>query len=305
VGLVFRRLENIAYVIPNEEIDAYLADVKDGRYDGKPRVTDLFQTLVNEALRKKLGLARSDRGLLVRKPARPDARSALKENDVLTHVGGVPLDNEGMVEYEPDLRLPFTALVPRLSKAGAIPARVLRGGKPLEVSLPVTREDDQLLKTYRGQYPPYFVHGPLIFSPAFDLAVSTYAQGSPFAMVGSPLSARESDRVAFPGEELVVVTAPMFAHRLMRGYSDPFGQAVKDVDGVPVRNLRHLVELLRDGKGEYLTIRFHGELSETLVFPRKAIEEATSELMAENGIPRRGSDDVLTVLRAASATAAQ
>jgi hypothetical protein len=91
----------------------------------------------------------------------------------------------------------------------------------------------------------------------------------------------------------------------MRGYSDPFGQVVKDVDGVPVSNLRHLVEVLRDGKGEYLTVRFHGELSETLVFPRKAIEEATSELMAENSIPRRGSDDVLTVWRAGSATAAQ
>jgi len=39
-GLVFRRLENMAYVIPDEEILEYLEDVKDGRYDGKPQLTD-------------------------------------------------------------------------------------------------------------------------------------------------------------------------------------------------------------------------------------------------------------------------
>ena len=158
-----------------------------------------------------------------------------------------------------------------------------------------TREDDRLIKPYQGRYPSYFVHGPLVFSPSIEEAVSTYAQGNPFAMLGSPLSTRETDRVAFPGEELVVVTAPLLAHPIARGYSDPFGQVLKDVDGVPVRNLRHLVELLRDGQGEYLTIRFHGEVSETLVFPRKALEAATAELMAENGIPRRGSEDVTTV----------
>jgi hypothetical protein len=121
-------------------------------------------------------------------------------------------------------------------------------------------------------------------------------------MLGSPLSTRETDRVAFPGEELVVVTAPALAHPLTRGYSEPFGRVVKDVDGVPVRNLRHLVELLRDGRGDYVTIRFFGEMSETLVFTRRAIEDSTPELMRDNGIPKRGTDDVLAIwdVRAAS-----
>ena len=36
VGLVFRRAQNAGFVIPNEEIDNYLADINDGRYDGSP-----------------------------------------------------------------------------------------------------------------------------------------------------------------------------------------------------------------------------------------------------------------------------
>jgi hypothetical protein len=141
-----------------------------------------------------------------------------------------------------------------------------------------------------------------VFSPAIEQAIPTYVQGNPLALLGSPLATRETDRVAFPGEELVVVTAPVLAHPLTRGYSDPFGQVVKDVDGVPVKNLRHLVELLRDGRGEYLTIRFFGEMSETLVFTRRAIEDSIPELMRDNGIPKRGTDDVMTIWDARAAS---
>jgi S1-C subfamily serine protease len=295
VGLVFRRAQNAGFVIPNEEIDAYLADVKDGRYDGKLRVSDRFQTLVNEALRKKLGLARSDRGVLVREPRKSDSSYPLREGDVVTHIGTAEVDNEGLADYQDNLRLPFTALVPRLAERGNVPVRLIRGGKRLEASIVATREGDRLIRPYQGRYPSYFVHGPLVFSPAIEEALPTYAENNPFAMLGSPLSTRDTDRVAFPGEELVVVTAPLLAHPLTRGYSDPFGLVVKDVDGVSVRNLRHLVELLRDGRGEYLTIRFFGEMSETLVFIRRAIEDSTPDLMRDNGIPKRGTDDLMAV----------
>jgi hypothetical protein len=41
--------------------------------------------------------------------------------------------------------------------------------------------------------------------------------------------------------------------------------------------------------------QFDAIYAETLVFRRKAMLEATEPLMSENGIPRRGSDDVLAV----------
>jgi S1-C subfamily serine protease len=275
VGLVFRRMQNAGLIIPNEEIDTFLEDVKDGRYDGKPRVTDRFQTLVNETLRKRLGLKRTDRGIMVRQASKIVPSNPIRENDVVTRIGTAEIDNEGLVDFE-GMRLPFSVLVPPLAKNGTVPVRLIRAGKPMELGMVVTREDDRLIKPYRGQYPTYFVQGPLV--------------------------ARDSDRVAFPGEELVVVTAPMLAHPMTRGYSDPFGMVVKDVDGVPIKNLRQLVEILRDGKDEHVTIRFHGEFCETLVFPRKAMETSTADLMAENGIPRRGSEEALLVWGAKTAS---
>lgn len=54
IGLAFSSLsntQNIGYIIPCEEIEIFLADIADGRYDGKPALFDELQTLENPALR--------------------------------------------------------------------------------------------------------------------------------------------------------------------------------------------------------------------------------------------------------------
>src|SRR4051812_34614075 len=231
VGLTFGQLgqaENVGYVIPNEEIDAYLDDVKDGRYDGKPHLADRYQKLENEALRAKFGLGREVRGLMIRRPAHADSAYPLREGDVLTHLGEVALDNDGMVAAEGGLQLPFLALIPRLAKGGAVPARLLRDGEPLDVAMPVSNANDQLIKPYAGKYPRYFVHGPLVFSPATSNAAAYYMRLNPGAVLGGPMLARSGDQEAFPGEELVVVTSPLQPHKVAKGYADPFGLVIAD-----------------------------------------------------------------------------
>ncbi len=127
IGLVSGRAENIGYIIPIPEIEGFLTDVADGRYDGKPYIFEQFQTLENEALRSKLGLARTVRGLLVREPSSRDASYPLKEFDILTRIGKVEIDNEGMVQAQDNLRLSFMSQVPRLASNGTVPVTVLRG----------------------------------------------------------------------------------------------------------------------------------------------------------------------------------
>jgi hypothetical protein len=135
-------------------------------------------------------------------------------------------------------------------------------------------------------------------------AMSTYYRANP-GTIGrnSPLMTRGGDRVHFPGEELVVVTSPMLPHRMTKGYGEPIGQVVESVNGTRIKNLRHLVETIRDCRDEFLTIRFAEEGSETMVFRRQPMLDATEPLMSQNGIPRRGSEDVLPVWIARPVTA--
>src|SRR5262249_36479941 len=153
--------------------------------------------------------------------------------------------------------------------------------------------DNRLIRDYEGEKPAYFIHGPLVFSPVKSDAVSLYLRMNPTSSSGnSPLITRRYDRVRFPGEELVVVTAPMFDHKIAKGYDAPVGQVVKEVNGVRIKNLTHLVKTIRDSKDTFLKFRFDEEGSELLVFDREEMNRVTDEIMEDNGIApsRRGSE---------------
>jgi len=137
-----------------------------------------------------------------------------------------------------------------------------------------------------------------VFSPVKAGAINSYYRLRPGLYQGqSPLVTRRFDNVAFPGEELVVVTSPMFPHKISKGYGDPAGQVVKDVNGVAIKNLGHLVETIRDSQDKFLRFRFADLGSEMLVFDRQAMAKATEEVMEDNGIlaTRRGSADMMKV----------
>ena len=77
--------ENVGYLVPGEEIDRFLDDIKDGHYDGKPADVSGadFQRLENPALRRFLGMAESDTGVLVLPPPEPLPGCRFRAGDVL------------------------------------------------------------------------------------------------------------------------------------------------------------------------------------------------------------------------------
>jgi hypothetical protein len=114
-------------------------------------------------------------------------------------------------------------------------------------------------------------------------------------MGGSPMVTRRGDVPKFEGEELVVVTAPMFPHKIGKGYDNPFSKVVKAINDVPIKNLRHFVEVLRDSKEKFTKIRFDDRLSETLVFNHQEALKATDEILSDNGIREQASEDLAAV----------
>ena len=115
---------------------------------------------------------------------------------------------------------------------------------------------------------------------------------------GSPLVTRMGDKESFPGERLVVVSSPFFPHKLAKGYSSPFGEVVKTVNGTAIKNLDDLVTVLRDCKDEFVTIEFDGRGGETLVFPRADMVAATDDILTDNGVRSQGSPDTLKIWNA-------
>jgi len=52
------------------------------------------------------------------------------------------------------------------------------------------------------------------------------------------------------------VSSPFFPDKLTAGYDNPAGGTVARLNGKSVRTLKHLVELLRDTKDEFMVIEF-------------------------------------------------
>ncbi len=306
VGLIFSKLtqaDNIGYIIPAEEIDFFLKDIADAKYEGKPALHDSLQTLENPALRGFLRLDKKAQGMIVHTPAESKADYPLKTWDLITKIGDVEIDNVGMTKIKDNLRLQFQYLIQKKVKNGKLPLTIIRQGKPQNIELSVVTHWPMLVEPLQGRYPSYFVYGPLVFAAASREFCNTLERpgsglAAALAVMGSPLVTRRGDRPAFEGEELVVVTSPMFPHAISKGYDNPFSKVVKEVNGVKVKNLRHFVELLRDAKNQYTTIAFDDRYSENLVFDHQAALKATDEVLADNGIRQQASDDLLAVWKA-------
>jgi S1-C subfamily serine protease len=312
VGLAFSHLQmaqNIGYIIPVEEIEMFLQDVADGSYDGKPAMFDDLQTLENPALRSYLHLPESLQGMVVHRPFDSSPNYPLKEWDVITKIGDVPVDDEGMIKLGDTLRVRFNYMVQKLAQKDTVPLTIYRGGKESKINLPVLRQRPLVIPELKGAYPSYFVYGPIVFSEATTDLVTlgqrsreTTALVAMLTYIGSPLIARIGDKPAFPGERLVVVPCPFFPHRLSKGYGNPAWQVLKTVNHHPVKNLAHLVEMLRDLKDEFVTFEFDTRSSgESIVFPRAEMVSATENILNDNGVRSQGSADVMTIWNAKGA----
>jgi S1-C subfamily serine protease len=305
IGLTFSRLneaENIGYIIPGEEIDLFLQDIADGHYDGKPAMYDELQTLENPALRTFLKLPPNVEGMVVHKPYKNDPVYPLKEWDVITKIGDTPVDDQGMIKLGDDLRVHFQYEIQHIATNGTVSLTIVRAGKEMKVNLPVSANYPRLIPGLNSTYPSYFIYGPLVFSAATDgylggLLRTKYGATvmSRLSSLANPLVTRISDQPAFPGESLVIIASPFFPHKLAKGYDNPRAQVVKAVNGIPVKNLNHLVEILRDAKDEFITIQCHTRYGETMIFPRAQMVAATDEILTDNGVRSQGSADTLAI----------
>jgi len=302
IGLAFSmatNVQNIGYIIPNEEIELFLQDIRDGHYDGKPAMFDDLQTLENPALRTYLKLDKSVQGMVVQRPSRSELDYPLKEWDVITHIGDIPIDNQGLVKVGDNLNVHFQYRVQQLAQNGKLPLTVVRAGKAIKILLPVTAGKPQLIPSLVGEYPSYFICGPIVFSRATDefrTAITNNAQVlSAYAKIASPLVTRFSDGPDANHEELVVISAPFFPHKLVTGYDSRFGSVVYSINDKPVHSLAHLVALLRDLKDELVVIKFDQRVGENIVLPRKELLASTEDILNDNGIRTQGSKDMMEV----------
>jgi hypothetical protein len=66
---------------------------------------------------------------------------------------------------------------------------------------------------------------------------------------------------------------------------------IAKVNGVEVKNLRHLAELLQDSTDEFIRLET-ADRNEQLVFRRSELKDSTEEILTEEGIRYQASESL-------------
>jgi hypothetical protein len=176
----------------------------------------------------------------------------------------------------------------------------------MDIQLPVASKMPILIDELLGTYQQYFIYGPMVISKAVTEMLPQY-QGTNnananlanlmvmWSLVGNPLATQRSVFATKEREELVVVAAPFFPHKLAANYSNMAMRVIKSVNDIPIRSLSHLVELLRDMKDEFVAFDVEQKLGESVVFRHKEMLSATEEILSKNGIRSQGSENLMKV----------
>ena len=111
VGVAFAGLtqaDNIGYFIPVNILNNFLDDIKDGNYDGPPKLGIQWAKLESTSQRKMLGLKNDSKGIIIKKVFQNSPfNGVLKRNDVLLKLDGKDIESDGTVEFRKNEKTDF------------------------------------------------------------------------------------------------------------------------------------------------------------------------------------------------------
>ena len=84
-------------------------------------------------------------------------------------------------------------------------------------------------------------------------------------------------------------------HQITQGYEAPWFGVLESINGIKIKNLRHLAKTLRQLDDDFVVFEWADSATETMVFRRNEITAATEEILELNGIRAQCSKDLRDV----------
>lgn len=260
-GIAFQGMnftyENIGYMIPSPVIGQFLKDAEDGAIGGVPDLALTMQKLESGYLRRYYRMAPGEDGALVNKvlPGSP-AEHLLASEDVILSVDGEKVAYDGTILFNENMRTYFGYLYQNKQVDDQVVLLVKRQGENREIRLRLSQPVgmSRLVPLEFGKKPRYVIAGGMVFQPLtmnylHEFGSGNWAQSAPVELTNYAVNG-ELDAT---GREIVILSE-VLADKVNVGYHELGENVVRRVDGVPVNNFQHFVELLRAGTEEYVEI---------------------------------------------------
>ncbi len=304
VGIAFQGyagsdVENQGHMVPPPLIGRFLAAARAGKPTGLPSLGVYLQLLQSPALRRKLGMADAETGVLVTWVEHGSCcEGVLRPGDVLMTVAGLPIANDGTCQIL-GRRLALAAALHACVFGDVLPLRILRDGA--HATFDVTLKQGGGLVP-RGQYdttPPYFLLAGLLFQP---LSLEYLSVWGDIKDAPPHLLQLYYDGVRTSSRTEVVLLTQVLADEANVGYSgDTVGMdVVTHLSGSPVKDLRSFVEGVQaalsagDAFVEIATAR--GDLTQRVVLEVSGCAAADARIAARYHVPARCSPHFAALL---------
>jgi len=270
--------QNIGYMVPAPLIDHFLKDSADGTYDGFPGIGIAWQTMENPGLRANAQMSEAQTGVLLTYVA-PDstARDILRAGDVLLAIEGQPIANDGTIPFRGTERIQFAQEVQKKFMGESVRCTILRGGKTMEVTIPLRTSlgSGRLVPyTQYDQAPTYYLVGGLVLQPLTRNYLQTWnnMDDVPVHLADYYYHGRPSD-----DRKQVIVLTNILGDELTVGYDDFEDHVITHVNGTAIASMEDAVQAIEGNEGAYHVLA--DEWGNRIVLDRAATIEAQKAIM--------------------------
>ncbi len=272
--------ENLGYMIPCEVIRHFLKDIEDGHVDGCGLMGFSFAPLENPGMRAYYKMSPKQTGLLITEVnplTEKNSPGAVKVNDVLLMIDGYKIANNGNIRLANGEPRFYTYVLLNKQIGDKVKLTLLRSGREITTELPIRQSDYYMSPVYDREI-DYYCFGGLIFTTLTSNYVIELGKNAPDNLTAQMVNGKD-----FEDSGLVVLTM-VLGDEVNIGYQNVMTELVSSVNGVKVRNLRQLIELLEEKKDGYAILRFDQKVI-PMVLDLKQFRAATPRILEKYQLP--------------------
>lgn len=284
VGIAFQKMtgvDNIGEMVPPPIIRWFLDGVAAGRSVEVPALGVTTQNLENALLRKQLGLGAGERGVMVVAVDHGgSADGVLERRDVITAIDGLPIANNGTVQYRGQYRTRYDVGLVGKYVGDRVPIDIIRGGARRQVELALGPWLPLVPRARYDHAPDYFVYGGLVFQTLTRDFLTTWEKWWNKAPKEFLYYYYSGERT--PDRHEVVILTQILADEINVGYAHLYNEAVVAVNGVLPRDLEDFVARLSAAEGLVEILTSSGGV---IMFDATEVRAATPRILARYHIP--------------------
>ncbi|MBA3541384.1 MAG: trypsin-like peptidase domain-containing protein [Deltaproteobacteria bacterium] len=285
VGIAFQKLtgvDNIGEMVPPPIIRAFLDGVANDKRPEIPALGITTQNLENPLLRKHLGLTPTEKGVVVlHVDYSGSSDGILQPRDVITAIEGLPIANNGTVQYMGHYRTRYDVVLGHRYIGDVIELAIKRGGVAQTVKLELRRWAPLVPRSRYDIPPQYFVYGGLVFQTLTRDYLTTWDKWwnkAPKEFLNYYYLGYRS-----PEQHEVVILTQILADESNVGYSHLYNEAIATLDGKVPRDMEDFVARLSAAQGVVELVTTSGGM---IMLDSEEVRRATQRILARYHIPR-------------------